>query len=68
MKRIKTIDAIRSLCMILSFSELMIYSFGFFLFVYDDLMNNFNHDLKRLFISSNIDPYVEEFYDNTKTI
>jgi len=31
-------------------------------------MNNLNHNLKGLFISSSVDPYVEEFYDNTKTI
>jgi len=36
--------------------------------LYDDLMNNLNHNLKGLFISSSVDPYVEEFYDNTKTI
>jgi len=36
--------------------------------LYDDLMNNLNLNLKGLFISSSIDPYVEEFYDNTNTI
>ena len=36
--------------------------------LYDDLRNNINRNLRGLFISSSIDPYVEEFYDNTKTI
>lgn len=36
--------------------------------LYDDLMKNLNLNLKGLFISSSIDPYVEEFYDNTNTI
>jgi ribonuclease J len=32
------------------------------------LMNNLNFNLKGLFISSTIDPYAEEFFDNTKSI
>jgi len=31
-------------------------------------MNHLNFNLKGLFISSTIDPYAEEFFDNTKTI
>jgi len=42
--------------------------FIFMTHLYNDLMNNLNHNLKGLFISSTVDPYVEEFYDNTKTI
>jgi hypothetical protein len=34
----------------------------------DFLLKNLNHDLNGLFISSNIDPYVEEFYDSTNKI
>jgi len=36
--------------------------------LYDRLMNSLNFNLKGLFISSSIDPYVEEFYDNTNQI
>ncbi|MFW9942787.1 MAG: MBL fold metallo-hydrolase [Candidatus Thorarchaeota archaeon] len=44
---------------------------NYFIFIthlYDRLMNNLNLNLKGLFISSSIDPYVEEFYDNTNKI
>ncbi|MFX0057984.1 MAG: MBL fold metallo-hydrolase [Candidatus Hodarchaeota archaeon] len=44
---------------------------NYFIFIthlYDDLMNNLNLSLRGLFISSSIDPYVEEFYDNTNQI
>jgi ribonuclease J len=34
----------------------------------DTLLNNLNYGLNGLFISSNIDPYVEEFYDSTNKI
>jgi ribonuclease J len=34
----------------------------------DDLLDNLNYGLNGLFISSNIDPYVEEFYDSTNKI
>lgn len=44
---------------------------NYFIFIthlYDNLMKNLNYNLKGLFISSSIDPYVEEFYDNTNQI
>ena len=55
----------------LDYSEIKNLKKHYFIYIthlYDDLMNNLNLDLKGLFISSSIDPYVEEFYDNTKTI
>ena len=39
--------------------------FIFITFLSNRLLDNLNLDLKGLFISSNIDPYVEEFYDST---
>ncbi len=43
----------------------------FFIYIthlHPDLVNNLNFNLNGLFLSSSIDPYSEEFYDNTKTI
>ena len=42
--------------------------FVFLTSLHNDLTNNIDFNLKGLFISSSLDPYSEEFYDNTKTI
>ncbi|MFX1574274.1 MAG: hypothetical protein ACFFB0_16150, partial [Promethearchaeota archaeon] len=44
---------------------------NFFIYItrlHPALVDNLNFNLKGLFLSSSIDPYSEEFYDNTKTI
>jgi ribonuclease J len=55
----------------LEFKELKQLQKNYFIYItylYEDLMTNLNNNLKGLFISSSIDPYVEEFYDNTNKI
>lgn len=55
----------------LEYEQLKYLEKNYFIYIthlYDDLMDNLNLKLKGLFISSSIDPYVEEFYDNTNTI
>jgi mRNA degradation ribonuclease J1/J2 len=42
--------------------------FIFITHIYNHLIKSLNLNLKGLFISSSIDPYVEEFYDNTNKI
>jgi ribonuclease J len=42
--------------------------FVFLTSLHDDIIKNIDLNLKGLFISSSLDPYSEEFYDNTKTI
>lgn len=55
----------------LEYEQLKELEKNYFIYIthlYDDLMDNLNLNLRGLFISSSIDPYVEEFYDNTNTI
>ena len=55
----------------LEYEQLKDLEKNYFIYIthlYDDLMDNLNLNLRGLFISSSIDPYVEEFYDNTNTI
>ena len=55
----------------MSFSDLKSLDGGYILYMthlFKDLKDNLNFDLNGVFISSSVDPYTEEFYDNTKSI
>jgi ribonuclease J len=56
---------------IMEYSDLNSLEGKFFVYLTDlrdDLMEYLNLNLRGLFISSSIDPFAEEFFDNTKTI